>query len=116
MIDEQYLVRQIKAGREQAMGEVIERYGSYVRTIAANIIKPPMSDPDVDEVVSEVFLTLWNHPGDPEKGSLKGYLAAITRNKARNRLRSFHLEIPLEDDMLDVPLKDPYQQNHRQQQ
>ena len=110
MIDEQYLIQQIKTGSQKALETVIDRYGSYVKVIAINIIKPPMTDADVEEVVSDVFLTLWNHPGDPDRGSLKGYLAAITRNKARDRLRRFHIEIPLENDFLEVPVEDSCRQ------
>ena len=110
MIDEQYLIQQIKTGSQKALETVIDRYGSYVKAIAINIIKPPMTDADVEEVVSDVFLTLWNHPGDPDRGSLKGYLAAITRNKARDRLRRFHIEIPLENDFLEVPVEDSCRQ------
>lgn len=110
MIEEQYLIRQIKSGSQKALETVIDRYGSYVKAIAANIIKPPMTDADVEEVVSDVFLSLWSHPGDPDRGSLKGYLAAITRNKARDRLRRFHIEIPLENDFLEVPVEDSCRQ------
>jgi RNA polymerase sigma-70 factor (ECF subfamily) len=40
-----------------------------------------------------------------EEGKLKAWLAAVTRNTAKNRLRSYHLALPLEDDyfILDVP-------------
>jgi RNA polymerase sigma-70 factor (ECF subfamily) len=110
MIDEQYLIQQIKSGSQKALETVIDRYGSYVKAIAANIIKPPMTDADVEEVVSDVFLSLWSHPGDPDRGSLKGYLAAITRNKARDRLRRFHIEVPLESDCLEVPVEDSCRQ------
>ena len=110
MIDEQYLIQQIKTGSQKALETVIDRYGSYVKAIAANIIKPSMTDADVEEVVSDVFLSLWSHPGDPDRGSLKGYLAAITRNKARDRLRSFHIVVPLEDDIFEVPVEDSYRQ------
>ena len=115
MIDEQYLIQQIKTGSQKALETVIDRYGSYVKAIAINIIKPPMADADVEEVVSDVFLSLWSHPGDPDRGSLKGYLAAITRNKARDRLRRFHLEIPLENDFLEVPVEDSCRQIERAQ-
>ena len=110
MIDEQYLIQQIKTGSQKALETVIDRYCSYVKAIAINIIKPPMADADVEEVVSDVFLSLWSHPGDPDRGSLKGYLAAITRNKARDRLRRFHIEIPLENDFLEVPVEDSCRQ------
>ena len=48
MIEEQYLIRQIKSGSQKALETVIDRYGSYVKAIAANIIKPPMTDADIE--------------------------------------------------------------------
>ena len=48
MIEEQYLIQQIKTGSQKALETVIDRYGSYVKAIAANIIKPPMTDADIE--------------------------------------------------------------------
>ena len=107
MIDEQLLVRQIAAGKETAMETVIDRYGAYVSVIVSNIIRPPLSSADVEEVVSDVFLALWKHPGDVSKGSLKGYLSAIARNRAKDKLRSFHITEPLAEDTLEITIPGP---------
>ncbi len=77
----------------------------YVQTIAANITIPPLQPEDVEEVASDVFLALWNNADAVEEGKLKAWLAAVTRNTAKNKLRSNHLAMPLEDDyfILNVP-------------
>ncbi|MBQ7372354.1 MAG: sigma-70 family RNA polymerase sigma factor [Blautia sp.] len=115
MIEEQFLIRQIAAGEERAMKQVIDRYSPHVTTIAANIIRPPLTTADVEEVVSDVFLTLWKNPGTDNGNNLKAYLSAIARNKAKDKLRSFHLAVPLEDDMLDISASGPEEQVEKQQ-
>jgi RNA polymerase sigma-70 factor, ECF subfamily len=43
-----------------------------------------------EDVVQEVFTTLWRHPGkfDPQRGSLPGYVAMMAGSRAIDRLRS----------------------------
>ena len=52
-----------------------------------------------------LFLALWNHAEEVEAGKLKAWIAAVTRNTAKNKLRSSHLALPLEEDcfILEVP-------------
>ncbi len=60
MIDEQYLIQQIKSGSQHALETEIDRYGSYVKAVAINIIKPPMTDADVEEVICLCFVMISN--------------------------------------------------------
>lgn len=102
---EAVLLRQLRRGDSRALNTIIAQYGPYVQTIAANITIPPLQPEDVEEVLADVFLALWNSADAVEDGKLKGWLAAVTRNMAKNKLRSLHLALPLEDDyfILDVP-------------
>ena len=40
-----------------------------------------------EEVVSDVFLAAWKKPEALRPGSVKAWLGAVARNKAKNRLR-----------------------------
>lgn len=102
---EELLLSRLQKGDSRALNTIMTQYGPYVQTIAANITIPPLQPEDVEEVSSDVFLALWNHAGDVEAGRLKAWLAAVTRNTAKNKLRSRRLALPLEDDyfILDVP-------------
>ena len=102
---EAVLLSRLQKGDSRALNAIMAQYGPYVQTIAANITIPPLRPEDVEEVSSDVFLALWNNAGAVEDGKLKGWLAAVTRNMAKNRLRSLHLALPLEEDylLLDVP-------------
>ena len=102
---EAVLLSRLQKGDSRALNTIMAQYGPYVQTIAANITIPPLQPEDVEEVASDVFLALWNNAGTVEEGKLKAWLAAVTRNTAKNKLRSYHLALPLEDDyfILDVP-------------
>ena len=102
---EAVLLSRLKKGDSRALNTIMAQYGPYVQTIAANITIPPLQPEDVEEVASDVFLALWNNAGTLEEGKLKAWLAAVTRNTAKNKLRSHRMALPLEDDyfILDVP-------------
>lgn len=105
-LNETRLLSRIAAGDGDALGKIIEKYSGYVQTIASNITVPPLQAEDVEEIAADVFLTLWSHADAVEEGRLKSYLAAITRNLAKNRLRYLHLTVPLEDEYMLIRLPD----------
>ncbi|MBE6758958.1 MAG: sigma-70 family RNA polymerase sigma factor [Ruminococcaceae bacterium] len=67
---------------EQAINELMNRYGTAARHIAANILKDPQ---DAEECVSEACLQMWNSvpPSQPEHPG--AYFCAITRNVCLSR-------------------------------
>jgi len=105
VLTEKRLLARVAAGDSRALAEIIKTYSTYVRTIAANITIPPLQREDVEEVASDAFLAVWDHAAEIEEGKLKAYLAAVTRNLAKNKLRYLHLSVPLEEEymILTVP-------------
>ncbi|MHB1533434.1 MAG: sigma-70 family RNA polymerase sigma factor [Acidimicrobiales bacterium] len=69
-----------------ALEEVIRRHATRVASTARSIA----SDCYVDDVVQEVFLSLWRAPErfDPGRGSLATYLVILTRGKTIDAVRS----------------------------
>ena len=67
------------ARREEAVAETQEKYGSWCRTIARNILG---EERDVEECLSDCAMAVWNAipPACPEH--FKGWLGAIVRNRA----------------------------------
>ena len=106
-LDEKELLRQIQKGNTEALERVIEIYSAYVYAIVKNIIDPPLQPEDCEEVVSDVFYQLWNNAEAVRPGKLKAYLAALTRNRAKDKLRSLHLALPLEDEVLTLTVDGP---------
>lgn len=93
-------LRDLKNGSQDALAWFIRKYGAYVSTIVANIIEANMTLADVEEVTADVFIALWEQVNEVELSSVKGYLAGIARNKAKNKLREKGSALPLNDDLI----------------
>jgi RNA polymerase sigma-70 factor (ECF subfamily) len=81
------LVVAIGRWRQEALAEAYRRHGGAVFALASRVLSSPSV---AEEVVQEVFLRLWDHPDrfDPERGSLRSYLLAVTHGRAVDQLRS----------------------------
>ena len=88
-------MRELKKGSEKALIWFIDTYTPYVTAIIHTIIGSFMDLSDVEETAAEVFFTLWKHARDVS--NVKGFLAAVARNKAKNKLREFTADLSLED-------------------
>lgn len=99
-MNENKAIKALKRGNTDALEWVIERYAGYVNTIIYNIIGYVMAAPDIEEVVSDVFLALWNNSDKVEADKLKAYIGSIARNKAKNKLRELGKETPIEENMI----------------
>lgn len=95
-------LREMQRGSEEALGWFIDRYSGYVTTIIYNIIGACMDSGDVEEVASDVFLAFWQNAKKVRSRSVKAYLGAIARNRAKNKLRECGYDLPLEEQILLV--------------
>lgn len=96
-MQERNLIRRLKQHQPQALEELIQTYSPYVGTIVRNIIGKYLSESDVEELTAYVFVAVWEHADQVKPGKLTGFLAAIARNRAKNRIRSYHETVDLED-------------------
>jgi len=99
---EEKLARQLREGRRGTLHRAIGHYTPYVSAVAFRAMKGQCSGEDLEEVVADVFVTLWMHAGemDPTKG-LRAWLAAVARNKAADRLRKPPAPLPITADLPD---------------
>ena len=107
VFDEERCVQALKRGDEEAFGRVIEQYTPYVGAVVSGMTGELLGREDREELVVDVFYSLWNNAAKVRPGKLKSYLAAIARNKARNALRREKQELPLEEDLLLLSPSDP---------
>jgi len=103
-MDDKKLISRLRRGDTDALSALINIYSPYVYAIASNLLSPSMSPEDIEEVAADSFIALWENRDRITGKSAKPYLAAVTRNKARDALRSRHLEEPLEDNILELSL------------
>lgn len=77
-------------GRDPAVYErLMETYSKLLWTIAAGILSGSGSREDVEEVVADVFIGLWEHPEtyQPQRGGIRTFLCLRVRSLALDRLR-----------------------------
>lgn len=101
MKDEQKILRDLKKKRRDSLEKVIKIYNPYVRVVVYNIIGSVMTNEDIEEVISDVFISLWRNIEnlDAEKGSIRTYLGTIARNTAKNKLRNLKFYIEIDDSI-----------------
>src|SRR6266540_3606498 len=81
------LVVAVGRWRNDALAEIYRRHAGAVYSLARRMLTDAS---DAEEVVQEVFLSLWNAPEkfDPERGSLRSYLLAQSHGRAVDLLRA----------------------------
>ncbi len=85
--DDAALVAAVAAGSEDALAALYDRHAAAIHATALRLA----GDHQVaEDVVQEVFLTLWNRAErfDPTAGSLMAWLGTMARNRAIDRLRA----------------------------
>ena len=103
---DELILRKIKRGDPSALEELMDRYIAYVSAVVWNILRYSMPPEDAEEVVSDVFLAAWEQAQDIRANAAKPWLGAVARNKAKNKLRSRGIDLPLEEDILELPGED----------
>ncbi len=78
--------QRFRRGDDAALREVFERHGPAVLHLSASMV----GYSDAEDVTQAVFVSAWQarHTFDPARGSLLGWLLAIARRRAIDRLRS----------------------------
>ena len=102
-MDEVWIVRKIRSQDPAGLESMMNRYMADVSAIVWNILRGNMTQQDAEEVVSDVFLAAWDQAEDLQPGYVKAWLAAVARNKAKNKLRQCGYTLSLEEDIIDLP-------------
>jgi RNA polymerase sigma-70 factor, ECF subfamily len=79
------LMRQITAGRQEALGPLHARYASLIYGVAARSLDRAAAE----EISQEVFLAVWRHAAsfDSTRGTFRAWVLQITRRTVLNELR-----------------------------
>lgn len=104
------IIALLHARDQQAIKELGRVFGPLCRTIAGHALSSPE---DVEEVVSDTFLAVWNTIPPQQPLSLSAYVGRITRNLSLTRYRSNtadrrdqHLVVSLTELELCLPSAD----------
>ena len=80
------VVERLLARDERALREVVDAHSAAVYGMARRILGESAL---ADEVAQDTFMALWRRPGafDPARGSLRGFVLGVARNKAIDLVR-----------------------------
>jgi RNA polymerase sigma-70 factor (ECF subfamily) len=94
--DEMRLVARVRAGDQQALAELYDRYSNVVYAVALRVLQDAAA---AEDVLQDIFLQLWRNPDsfDASRGSLTAWLAVISRHRSIDRLRKRRPETDIED-------------------
>ena len=76
----------LKAGQTAALGILYDRHAALVYAIALKVLKNPQEAEDLTQDIFLNFVKIGSY--EPSRGSLRTYLAILTRSRAVDRVRS----------------------------
>ena len=77
---------------------LINEYYNYIYTLVRNSVSIIITNEDIEEIISDVFLALWkNHKKLRKNTAIKAYLTGITKNIIKNKYRSTKLNYSISD-------------------
>lgn len=80
------LVRRIGSGDREALGELYDRYASHAMAVGVRVVRDRAR---AEDVVHDAFVAIWQKAGsfDPARGSVRGWLLTVVRNRAIDSVR-----------------------------
>ncbi|MBQ5563226.1 MAG: sigma-70 family RNA polymerase sigma factor [Clostridia bacterium] len=87
MNSDKKLAERMKKGNEKAFEEIIYRFTPLVSNIIRNISSGYLSNEDIEEVTTDVFVTLWKNSEKLDVNMLKPYIICIAKSRVKDRLR-----------------------------
>lgn len=98
MTDQEFAdcIAAIRSRDQSGLVRIYEEYSAYLFQVVRALIE---QREDAEDILSELFLKLWDSPPDyrPGRGH-KGYLATMARNRAVDHLRANKRSIPIDTD------------------
>lgn len=95
------LMSRIRAGDEDALAALHDRYASVVYSVALRVLGETTQ---AEDILQDIFIQLWRNPQrfDSSRGSLGAWLAVIARHRAIDQLRRRRPESDIEDVVISV--------------
>jgi len=94
--------KRLKKGDETALEEIMQKYFPLVSSIIFNIGRGTLRKEDIEEAVTDTFVTLWKNRDKVKDETLKGYICCIAKTKAFDKLDSVGKEIILDIEEINA--------------
>lgn len=95
-MSDQSLMEEVRAGGQQAMAAVFDRYAGLVYSVALRVLK---DTGQAEDVTQEIFFQLWRNPDgfSFSRGALGTWLLVVARNRAIDQLRQRRPTEPVDE-------------------
>jgi RNA polymerase sigma-70 factor (ECF subfamily) len=109
--DEQLMAR-IQARDDAALAALYRRHTPLLRTVISRVVH---NEHDVDDLLQEVFLELWNRADhyDEAKGKALGWIVTLARRRAIDRIRRRQAYARAEERLRLETEHEPQQTRHQ---
>ena len=100
--EDAHVLALVQRGDESAMAVLFDRYSRVVYSVALRVLRDASA---AEDILQEIFLQVWRHPETfiATRGSMGGWLAVVTRNRAIDALRRRKPTEPVEEMSLAAP-------------
>ena len=98
---EEKLLRRLQRREPEALEDLMEQYQKLMYITIYNVLGKSGTQGDIEELVSDTFLAVWNYADNIHPGKLKSYLCTTARNKAKTFLRN-RKKLPMDLDEIDI--------------
>ena len=90
------LADRIRSGDAGALGELYDRYAPTAFAVALRVVG---GRDEAEDVVHDAFVAVWRKIDrfDAQRGSLRGWLMTVVRNRAIDRVRARRVTIDVDD-------------------
>ncbi len=101
------------------LDKIVDDYTPYIKTIIQNMVNDNLSEEDKEEIIIDTFFILWKkYKAKYCINSLSSYIAGITRNLIKEKLKSLKYTIDIEkcdnlteDSNIDILLQEREETN-----
>ena len=91
-----YLADRIRSGDAGALGDLYDRHAATALAVAQRVVG---SRDEAEDVVHDAFVAVWRKMDrfDARRGSLRGWLMTVVRNRAIDRVRARRSTVDVDD-------------------
>ncbi len=102
ILNDNKLIPRLQNKDQKALEQIIEKYTPFVSAVIFNVSKGSLSKEDIEETVTDVFVTLWKNADNIIEDKLKGYICRIAKTRALNKISSVSAHQLLNIDDYDL--------------
>ena len=99
------------------LDKIVDDYSSYVKTIINNAVGNNLSAEDKEEILLDAFFILWKNYNDNKNiYAVDSYIAGITRNLVKEKLRKLHYMVDISDyeNVIEIQANELYEEEREE--